>query len=749
MKRHSIRLKIIQLVVVGLLLATSCGFATDAMPEKIAKDKKSLLFEQNKDQKWIKKALDFSGNYMLKYPEDFKNFADTLLKVCSQRGDVAEHVRAIEIKSKVWERIGKHAEAENFLLKSLNSVGKDDFSKYLLCEVLSQYYGACGDLESSGKWLAQMQAIMKKTSDPKVKEKSVTMNYKLGRQYNNIGKYKEALEYYKLALKDASRSKDKKKNFKTAIECRIGLGSIYAQLALYDESVENFNQAINMLKQNVVPKLGMLGYSYSCLGNVYLYKGNPDLAEKYYKLGYEEALEYGDDSMIAATSVDVGNILAMQNKLDSAETIAKVGIEKYLKIGNKTNIVGAYQLLAQIYEVKEEYDLGIKMMLQGNSFSEKTKQLSQQADNAEILANLYFAKKDFANSAKWYRKRLELNREIAEKGEVGQARSDIHKVDIAVKEEEIQEMEREKKIASLEMDKKNAYLFSFILLGVVLLIIIFAVVRMARVRRYAMLEAIKSKEVTEGLYEELSAKQKAIEERDRQLVENDKQKDKLISVIGHDLKNPLAAILSTAELSSTYYDRFSEDRRRGNFQQIRVSASDVVDLLNTLLVWTLNIGKKTELAPETLQASTLLNQVVSSLELNLGNKNLAVEMCGNHNLEIYSDPNTTSTIFRNIMTNAIKFSETGQKITITETEEDKFVRIDFKDEGVGMTAEQLAGISDSSTRKSTKGTASEGGTGLGIGLCLDFAEQNGGKFEITSEGPHKGTCASVWLPKSK
>lgn len=245
-------------------------------------------------------------------------------------------------------------------------------------------------------------------------------------------------------------------------------------------------------------------------------------------------------------------------------------------------------------------------------------------------------------------------------------------------------------------------------------------------------------------------------------------KDKLLSMISHDLINPITGIigfsdliikefknipdylkkdLSESKLSKIeikFYDSFERISQRANL--INTSTKEVYSLLDNILEWTRINKNKIVTYLEPINVYELVQDVVSYSMSSFVTKNITVENYINENSHIVTDKNMMKTIIRNFLSNAIKFTPKGGEIEITSSKTlQGFIKISVSDNGVGIPDKHLKQILLPESNIATKGTESEKGTGLGLKLCKEFAERLNGTITIKSKRG-KGTIVTLVLP---
>ena len=205
-------------------------------------------------------------------------------------------------------------------------------------------------------------------------------------------------------------------------------------------------------------------------------------------------------------------------------------------------------------------------------------------------------------------------------------------------------------------------------------------------------------------------------------------KDRLFSVIGHDLRSPLSSI---AGFSTLLVDQLNSDDFEGMKEYaaiIRDSSQRAMDLLNNLLEWSRTQTGKIEFNPEYLELVKVISEETSLFSDAAQRKNITVHYDLPHNLPIYADRNMISSVIRNLVSNAIKFTYPGGTLSIHAQKNGNELLVTVNDDGMGMSEETVSNLFRIDKNNSSPGTGNEQGTGLGLLLCKEFIEMHGGKI---------------------
>lgn len=224
-----------------------------------------------------------------------------------------------------------------------------------------------------------------------------------------------------------------------------------------------------------------------------------------------------------------------------------------------------------------------------------------------------------------------------------------------------------------------------------------------------------------------------LKKSETQLKELNATKDKFFSIIAHDLKNPFHHILGFVDILHSDYNEYSEAEKKELIEQIKKSTESAYNLLINLLEWSRMQLKRISFEPQKIDLYLLAQEEISSQQHMANAKNIRIENEIENELLAFADVNMVRTVLRNLISNAIKFSNEGGKISIIGTSMPKFVTLSVVDNGVGISEQRLKEIFTLKTQQSTLGTAKEKGTGLGLNLCKDFVEKNNGKIWAESK----------------
>jgi PAS domain S-box-containing protein len=209
-------------------------------------------------------------------------------------------------------------------------------------------------------------------------------------------------------------------------------------------------------------------------------------------------------------------------------------------------------------------------------------------------------------------------------------------------------------------------------------------------------------------------------------------KDKFFSIISHDLKNPIHGILGLSEVLLTDYEQHTDASRKEYLKMIYTSSGNIYKLLDNLLGWAKSQGGKIVVKPLWVNVYNVVSECFSVLCEMSNQKNITLFNEVNPDLKLFVDYEMLTTVIRNLVSNSIKFTPKGGLVKVTSFELKNKIQLKVVDTGVGMSDEKLGKLFKVGEKVETKGTEGENGTGIGLLLCKEFVEKNGGIISVSS-----------------
>ena len=257
-----------------------------------------------------------------------------------------------------------------------------------------------------------------------------------------------------------------------------------------------------------------------------------------------------------------------------------------------------------------------------------------------------------------------------------------------------------------------------------------------------------SKDSIEQKNIQLEKLNKELRESEEKLLELNRDKDKFFSILAHDLRTPFNAILGLSQLVADEYDELTKEEVVKIVKDINSAGKNLFRLLENLLNWSRITSGRAEFNPEKVDLFELVLTAVHLLKPNADAKEIKIENNVKPNTYVFVDEQMIESVIENLLTNAIKFTPRGGKISINISEQPDKYEISVSDTGIGISTENIGKLFRIDVPFSEYGTEKEKGSGLGLILCKESVEKHNGKIWVESE-EGKGSTFYFTVPKAK
>lgn len=539
-------------------------------------------------------------------------------------------------------------------------------------------------------------------------------------------------------------------------------GNAYRLLGDYSEAIDSYFFSSKYAKK-VDYKSGVAA-AYTAIGDAYNVNDNHNNSALYYKKAISEFRLLGDSVELATTLLNIGDEYFNHNDLDSALTYLLES--KNIFQLKKYEIGVAYALgnIGLVYAKLDMNDLAEGHINQATFVLEKLGDRYPIAVYQTYMADIYKEKGDLKTALEYANKSLKIGEEEGLKeqirdaslklSELYQSDDDFEKAyqyqsqylayrDSINNEETIQNIadlrtEYEVSKKQIEVDLLNASAENQRILVINLVLIVLLIAALAYLFYHRSKVRLKMNKL-------ISAQKLETESQRDQLEVLNETKDKFFSIISHDLRSPVANFSGVSNLLKKFIEADDKDKLRRLCDQLDKSASELTTLLDNLLYWALNQQGRFPYNPERVDVYPIIASAMSALDGMAKSKNLELTHLIEGKIELFVDKNSAETIIRNLISNSLKFTNDGGKISITVSVSINMAEIKITDTGVGMSEAVVQSLFDFKAKKSKWGTSGEKGVGLGLLLVKDFVTLNGGSIEVQSE-VGVGSNFNVYLP---
>jgi signal transduction histidine kinase len=509
----------------------------------------------------------------------------------------------------------------------------------------------------------------------------------------------------------------------------------YFQIALVQHKAENYNEAKEFYQRALKGPLDSLNHRtvincYNGLALIEREEQEYDLSEESFRKAYSMAVIKHDTAWIAILLGNIGSIHLREGNYDSALLYYQRNLALIRKTTEFENEIETYAHLSRVYLGKENLNLAFTYLDSAmwiiNDRNIVFNDYFNPMDNINELYALAWSKKgDYKKAFDYYSK----YHKVSEEKQVRVNGRNLKQLQLTYSyEQKENELELLQKIneASLETIKKQQYLeYAFAFIIGLLSLLAFLTYQTSRQRKKL---------------------NKDLARTNSELTRLNKMKNKLFSVISHDLRTPMGNLQSILNLFQSgdlnANDVAAVASKLG--QQVKSSGH----VLENLLEWAKTELNESKANPTEVQLSPLVDQVIHQFESELMIKSIALVNEVPGDTIVWADQNQTEIIVRNLIANAIKFSHTESEVKVCAIQYSSTVQISVKDSGVGMTADQIKGLFQTDKLVSTPGTNKEKGSGIGLLITKELVTNNGGFIEVESV-KNAGTMFTITFPSRK
>ncbi len=582
-----------------------------------------------------------------------------------------------------------------------------------------------GDMASALDYYNKALPYNLKLGDPS----RIGNNYfNIGKVVNNQGNGPLSLENFQKCLPYFEQLKDS-----TAIaQVYNSMGIVFSKQEDFEQSIFYHEKAIGIQK-----RLGLLsnvGINYNNIGLTYKKMGDLEKALVFYRMGLETEKEIGFLPLKGALMNNIGTVMELQGHYDSAIYYQLEALFNFEQGNYGPGFGWAYKGLGSTYLAKSQIDNAIRYGEKAFKKGEDTDELDLISQSSEILAKAYASSGKYQeayyyqNLFKQYSDSL-LNAEKIKKVATMEYAYQYQKAN----ELQALELQKQEELYRAQLDREVLLRNGFIT-GLVVIIFFLGLLY------YSYRQKQKANEV-------LEEKNKIISEQASNLKELNGTKDKFFSIISHDLRGPMnifqgLSYMIKAALEDKEYEEL--DKFADNVREISLQVSE---LLDNLLTWAVQQQNEFPYNPEKINLKSCIDENIAIFSSIAAAKQIEFKSDIRQDAMLWADKNSLMTILRNLISNAMKFTPSNGKVSLSCDTAREYTVVRVKDTGKGIPKDKINTLFDEESIKFSHGTSGEKGVGLGLQLVRDFVKLNNGKIEVDSS-QNEGTIFSVYLPSS-
>lgn len=609
---------------------------------------------------------------------------------------VAYYQRSDKYQALYYDSIALHLYEQAGDLKGLGNVYNN----------IAVLYNQHGLFRTSQMYHEKSLAIREKIND----KKGLASSYaNISNNLNALGKYAEALPYILKSLTLRKQIND----MPGVANSYLNLGNLQFYMANYKDAERCFRIGLDISKR--ISNHAEMANLYNNIASIFYIKNNIDSADYYFSKALETGIKYKsvEDIIIAKT-----NLAETALKRGNTNRAYKLVTEAMQLLGPDSrgeSHINMQLKLAQIYAASHNYAKAISEALRVYEISQKEHSLPMQMETAQELSSYYELSGNHQAALKYYKLFKTYADSIYNSENSNQFNDLEHRYNLKEKEREIDKLESERKLGE-EKNKKLEFGFALLVAVLAGTTIVIAVLYSNRK---------KQKHINA-----LVTKQKA------NLEQHNLFKDKVFSILAHDLRSPVASLLNLVnmlESGQITQEEFLAFRKNMVHQIGSLSL-----LLDNLLNWARNQMKgRIQTSPVLIPLYSLVEQSVDLFNETAMAKHISLINNIPQDLSLTADRDQMDMVFRNLLSNAIKYTPTKGSVRFEANMDNNQLNISIIDTGVGMESTTLEKLFTPEV-SSKPGTGGETGTGLGLSLCKEFVTINHGSLSINSV-PGTGT----------
>ncbi len=545
---------------------------------------------------------------------------------------------------------------------------------------------------------------------------------------DSVGIYKTLLnrgiihrknEKLNLALQDyfsCLKYFEKKNNKKMLLLLNSNIGVVYKHLKDYNKALSYYKKSAEICSTNNLNS--SLYLSNTNIANILSIQNNFQEALSYYKNNLDVLKVEPNKYQLAQTYHNIGSCFMEMGQYPLALEYLNQSLELKEEIGNKNLIISTLNSLAHIFYAQKNYQKALEYRKKARALAIETNNIEYQKDCNEALFRIY-THLNVADSALHYFVDYEqLKDSIFNHENLKQIAEIQEKYESEKKETQITLLEKENKSRMLE--RNGLFVILILLLGYAIFIVR-SYYRKKNTNRLLQLQN-----------EKIQWHKTLLDRKNEALLDSNKTKNRLFQIISHDLRSPLASVYNLAQLIKIFVQQKKYHLLEESSNDMEECINNVLSLTDNLLSWSLNQSGKLPYNPAILSLKPLLESNLQTYSSVAKQKSIHLQLLLNETVFVFADRQMLDTVIRNLINNSLKFTPSGGIVVIGAKQKDDFIEIWIKDNGIGISEDQISHIFEFDNSESHLGTKGEKGNGLGLLLCKQFIEQNRGEIWVES-----------------
>jgi len=582
------------------------------------------------------------------------------------------------------------------------------------------------------------------------------------------------------------------KDYENLAKAHSFVGVAYRVLGDFSKSIDYYYKGLEIAKQYSI--IEQEGFAYLNLASLHIYQEHYAIAKENIKKAEVIANRINNKEMLAYVYVYYGSALQFEEYYNDALEF----YQKALAIRIESNHIfgqgACYKHIGDIYFETEQYDKAIenynkslekfKNLIDKNIYADilikkaqiliddnNLKQASVLAhqsleigkqigakliirDALQTLATISIKTKDFNSASKYLQGVISYNDSLFNQKLSEKIFSIEYHLETELRESKIELLNKDYAIKELQIKRIKFFNTALSIIIILLTGIFIGALVLLNIRRKRTMLLEKQNQEIISQQNSIEQKNKWLNEANQKLTESEenlnkliKTKDKLFSIIAHDLRSPFVAMVGLTSVLQKKASKINQEDISKYAFHINDSSQKLLNLIDNLLQWSRSQTGKLKLTPQTLSIKSLADEVLYIMKNQAEVKKITFKNYIPDNFSVFADYDSLSTVIRNLVSNSIKFTRENGSVTLSAYQQSNKINILVSDTGVGISPDNLNKIFAVEEKFTTIGTNQESGSGLGLLICKEFVEQNGGSIHVESK-PGEGTTFTISLPQN-
>lgn len=702
------------------------GMNVEAQSSKI--DSLDNILPGQKGESLARIYLELSRAWNYTDPSKMITYAGKALPIARETGNMKQECYANLLLGTGNLQSGNFEESKPYIDAGLKQARKLDYPEYLCIglNALAAYHMNGGNYDQAFELFHES---LQKAESANLPEMVANSRLNLGSILTSRGDRTTGLKY----LLQSLDYYEKKKN--QQMICRI-----YNNIAVNYHTWKDYDQALHYYRKT----LGSYRKLNDFVGQAVVFNNIGEIYKD--KNEFAKALPYYQRTVQLADSTGIGDYYKSFGWIGLAETYllmkeydlslrnVTLALQIFKKVKMKEGIALSELILAQIYLHQKKYRESVQAADSSLELAGNIGIIDLEQKAYEVKSTIFADQKRYKEAFEMLKFSVQKNDTLYKEEQMKELTRLRGELDITEKNNEIQLLLKDNEIKDLSIKKQRTQTRYLILL-IGLLVTLFMI----------MLIYIRSRK---QISLQMQEKNKRINEQRLELIRVNATKDKFLSIIGHDLRNPVGAFKDVVGQLADFPEMFPDGVRQQVIQELRNEAERTYFLLENLLSWAKNQKNNISYRPEKLDLASLVDNNILLNSRLAERKQIQLKSSVSAGINIFADHNMVNLILRNLISNAIKFTGKNGEITVSAKDASDFVAISVADNGIGIPEENIPALFQETNHISTYGTCNEKGSGIGLLLCKEFIEVNGGTITVRSK-VNEGSTFTFTLLKYK